>query len=1511
MRRDAALTGEAEPELLGIQHRLADEKEDRLCCDGCGTRAMRPEVQFRALRVGPPFYLGLAVPALLEKTPANTHPQADFRPFAGRQLITFTDSRQRTARFAINSGLQAERNYVRSFVYHKLWSEVRNTGGQLAGKIAEKRKMIQDLQNLPESSPMRGWLPRQQSEMDQLLKEAGTPGASISWGNMQRELAKSPEVKIIFEEYAKWVPGLTDVSECARFLLMREFARRPKRQNSLETLGLVKLDFPQLNAATPPGNWPRDDHEWPNFLKLAIDHFLRANSIVDMDISFPKWFGSSVTLRKVLAPEETPKNKLARRWPVLVDKARPDRLARLLAVAYGLNPADPDQQVQINGWLLDCWKQLLKAGLFASDPEGYRLRLEEAQFQTVGDTWECPVTQRLLDTTLRGVSPYQVEHDRFHGLRCRRVEMPALRYPFERDGQQGGGNVPREAIRAWLRDDPKIADLRAHGTWIEFSDRIAEFSHYFVSAEHSAQIGRTELQETEKHFREFQINVLSCSTTMEMGIDIGGLTSVAMNNAPPGPANWLQRAGRAGRREISQALTLTLCQNQPHGEAVFANPRWPFDTPVAVPQVALNSQRIVQRHINSSALRAFLASTLKDHHRLRCRWFFVTAEGLGTQSPADQFIAWLMAGEYPAGLHQLTLQLTEGTCLEGQDAQNLLDRTAAAMARCSMAWNADFESLRLQFMDAGGENKDDDGDLPLRLALRYQLKRLEEEFLLGTLADASFLPSYGFPLHVVPFVNTNVADFRKARRNEGASSGREDNRSLKASYPTRQLAMAIREYAPGNSVTIGKQIFRSAGVTLNWQIPAQDTNFFQEPQQLRWAARCPRCGDWKTSVSKLEGPCPVTDCGGEIQSFQYLEPSGFAVDVRVAPSNNLDEQSYVPPRKPRVACGGPWSALPNPAIGRHRHDPNGHVFHYSAGQTELGYAVCLACGRAESESERALPGTKLPFGMIDHMQLRSGSKAAGTQSCAANGRPSLIKRNLRFGGEFQTDVFELQLRSPLADAPILTEAAAIPLAIALRLALSRQLGIESQELGWAVDRVPGDQAWGILLFDTAAGGAGYAGQASFEITALLRSARQLLECPKECDRACHACLLDFDTQHETDLSRHVALAWLTDNILEALSLPEEFRCFGDKTEAETRSLVEGLLSRTRIHAPTRLVIPLAGAPADWCPNQWVLWPHLVRFANDGVPVDLVVAPETWDGLTWISRWELTSRAAALKMSLFLGGTQKFVGASGSAAVPLLSVDDGDGGAMWAGFDTCAQTPGESWGETEGIPIVRGPLRSLVVDRVPISSDSVLQQKPETCQVVLVERQLDGLVDGFGSRFWDHLNQRSPWLDTLLLQPQVTVTYSDRYLRSPLTGRLLHEVLKTLAQKSSIAKVAVSCEGMNIDTARGNEPLFRDWCGRQQQTAVLSELLRPFNASVHALEKSHMPHDRFLRLEWPNGAAVRITLDQGLGFLETGRPTQHVSYRANTATLANQIEHAQFKVSLRHGQAVRLYVERIR
>lgn len=193
----------------------------------------------------------------------------------------------------------------------------------------------------------------------------------------------------------------------------------------------------------------------------------------------------------------------------------------------------------------------------------------------VREAWLCPVTRRLLPITFRGITPYLPEKPRDDLAHCQQVDMPVVPHPF------------------WLETEPTILSLRALGAWSNVNDRIARFSPYFRSVEHSAPIASVKLTQRENDFKAGKLNLLSCSTTMEMGVDIGGLTAVAMNNVPPHPANFLQRAGRAGRRGETVAVSFTLCQSTPHDEAVFRNPLWPFTTALAVPRVSLQSAPIV------------------------------------------------------------------------------------------------------------------------------------------------------------------------------------------------------------------------------------------------------------------------------------------------------------------------------------------------------------------------------------------------------------------------------------------------------------------------------------------------------------------------------------------------------------------------------------------------------------------------------------------------------------------------------------------------------------------------------------------------------------------------------------------------------------------------------------------------------------------------------------------------------------------------------------------------------
>ncbi len=93
-----------------------------------------------------------------------------------------------------------------------------------------------------------------------------------------------------------------------------------------------------------------------------------------------------------------------------------------------------------------------------------------------------------------------------------------------------------------------------------------------VVKEHTAQLIKEDASKYQEQFLNQKINVLSCSTTFEMGVDIGDLQYVFMRNVPPSPSNYAQRAGRAGRGADVSAFILTFCKTTPHDSTFFKDP---------------------------------------------------------------------------------------------------------------------------------------------------------------------------------------------------------------------------------------------------------------------------------------------------------------------------------------------------------------------------------------------------------------------------------------------------------------------------------------------------------------------------------------------------------------------------------------------------------------------------------------------------------------------------------------------------------------------------------------------------------------------------------------------------------------------------------------------------------------------------------------------------------------------------------------------------------------------------
>ena len=1436
-------------------------------CLECSTSG-RSDWLFRPFRAGAALLLRSTIPAVLEYTRPIT--KSDLRlPFDGRRLLTFSDSRQGTARFALNAQLDAERNYARSLVYHFVAAQ-RVQRQVPSEEIAKLDRQIKELEGL---DSLREVLEEKKQEREE--KRNLGPGR-LSWRDATQKLSSSRGYRDWLRQHWRHLP-LSDLTstQLAEIALLREFARRPKRQNSLETLGFVAVQYPNLpSRPAPPVPWQRrglPSSAWSDFLKIALDHAVRGVSAIVVDGALEPWLGVAHRPKVLLPPGEA-RHRNAVSWPrSRPGSARRSRLVQLLGRVLKVDPAtDRTGEAEINSCLEEAWRQVQR--VLEIGDEGSRLNLsEQVELQEVWEGSLCPVTRRVLDATVAGLTPYVVRGLTDDGLRGARIRMPRLEAPFWRNAATGA-RFSREEIAEAIRSDPDIAQLERLGVWQGLSRRIFAGLDYFQVAEHSAQLGARRLSTLEKRFRKGLINVLSCSTTMEMGVDIGGLSAVAMNNAPPSPANYLQRAGRAGRRQESQAFTLTLCNTSPHGEWLFRRPLWPFETAQHVSAVGLHSERIVQRHVNALALTRFFADRYggQEFHRLTAKWFF---EGSDDQSSVcARFRQWLRedAGR-DSWIQAGVRRLIGGSILEGLGVRRLMAMVDKRAGMTSDAWWAEFSPLARERERLASRPEKD----PARMANEFQLRRLRGEYLLRELALRNFLPGYGFPTQVVPLVSTTAQDLERARRRRGRDRTREDNLGRTRQYPTRDLPQALREYVPGSDVVVDGQVLTSAGLTLNWKIPATDEPV-REPQAIRFAWECRRCGRVGISRHQPEscGSDVCADATPMMKIRRCIEPAGFAVYIGARASNDLSRYTYVPTRSPWIAASGEqWQSLPQSRLGRFRYSSRGRVFFYANGSGH-GFAVCLRCGRAASENEEGGPE---PSQMQGHKALRGGSATGPDGDCRGNDAEYAIQRNLWLGASRETDVFELQLRSADHQGG-LDEVASSSIAVALRRALADKIGVEDREMGWAVKPSEmdetGERTMSVMLYDHATGGAGFVAQAGEHLPELLRRARHTLDCPRGCDKACHACLLSFDTGHHVErLERQRALMILSDAFLGALELPAADRLFGPETRLEVEPVA--LAIARQLGAADSIRLHVGGDFDSWSLQDWPLASEIMRWSEEGRTVEIVL-PRDVDGIPREERALLAGWGTTLGVRLLSGGRTR------AGRYWLAVLYDGNRRLAFAAGSKEALIPGWGWGISgESAHVVRGPLNEMPVASRQVEPADLLGPPSGKVDRVTLSHQLRGPVTDFGRAFWTGILDVAPSVAHRIRGGAAIreVVYQDRYVRSPLVALLVSEVFAELSRAGGEAADATRFRVVTTPppkSTRAGWLVVDDWSTRQELKRTLEAVLgaKSMRVEVTLRDVKHMPHERTLRIVWTDQRTWRCHLDQGFGFMRTVNTVRH-------------------------------------
>lgn len=580
--------------------------------------------------------------------------------------------------------------------------------------------------------------------------------------------------------------------------------------------------------------------------------------------------------------------------------------------------------------------------------------------------------------------------------------------------------------------------------------------------EHTAQWTPTEAAEVQKEFIDGDVNVLSCSTTFELGVDVGDLQSVMMRNVPPRTANYVQRAGRAGRRTGSAAFVLTFAKRGAHDMSVFQDPVKMIDGEMSAPIIRVDNVRIAERHAYSVAFAEFLRVQAEQGNEWSQvgDFFLPTPDAeLGLPllreflNPVPEKITEALHRVMPLDLHRALDLDTAGWATRYLD---LFDTVAAEVTD-------DYEVLSTMQKEALAKESGRQAD-----AYKYTIRTLRTEQLIGYLAKKNLLPKYGFPVDTVE-LQTNFSE-----------GGNQVNLS-------RDLLLAISDYAPGAQVVAGGRIWESAGIR---ELPGKKL-------PTRYWVVCGNCDHVETSLQEFTMDDSCTQCSSKLpvaSTKKFIIPQyGFVAKhnpspVRLTPPRRAwhrrefvqkfgdeiaaDTYESLPPEVPARVITRAWARTDMGALD-------------TGDKHDRGYWYCERCGFASASHAR--PKT--------HIHPRTQRECQSWLDLRA------------LGHSYQTDI--ATIAAPTFSRMDFSDWRSA--LYALIEAAADTLEINRDDLNGTMATYSGQAT--MVLYDTVPGGAGISKKVRERFPEVLEAAlERVSDCECGADTSCYACLRSYGNQ---------------------------------------------------------------------------------------------------------------------------------------------------------------------------------------------------------------------------------------------------------------------------------------------------------------------------------------------------------------------------------------------------------------
>ena len=617
--------------------------------------------------------------------------------------------------------------------------------------------------------------------------------------------------------------------------------------------------------------------------------------------------------------------------------------------------------------------------------------------------------------------------------------------------------------------------------------------------EHTAQLSKEKAYEYQKDFKNKKIDILSCSTTFEMGVDVGSLETVFMRNMPPSPSNYAQRAGRAGRSITSAAYALTFCNKSNHDFTFFNDPVKMIKGKILPPSFNINNEKIAIRHVYASAMSFFW----KQHPE----YFSFARDMMGDGKSDDvvgisEFAAYLLSK--PDDLKHFIMDFLPNELVQ------LFDVTEFGWINTLIGKEAGKEGIFVKALRDYDEEVKTllneierlSNQLKSNGAVIQRLKTFYNEPIIAFLSRKGVFPRYGFPVDTVELNIPATAE-----------------NNVYGLQLQRDLSMAISEYAPGSEIVANDNLITS--------------RYIKKPAAMLWKMYdykvCQTCGSLmvKTHVSSSESDdeadwtCEVCDTPMNEAKKTFIIPEfGFTAD-----GNNIKKPGLI---KPKRTYNNEISY-----VGKGK----GTFENYEIGATTVemmlssddemvvinpsNFFVCTTCGYTEVDNNN--------FKRI----MRKEHKYP-------NGHADCVCRDLRkfsLGYRFNTNVIQIRFKNSLLSADNWDYAYTVLQAI-LR-GFCSYFSIDERDvsgcLHYFTDDITRRGAYGIILYDNTPGGSGYVKMInnSEALKNVLQRAYEIMascNCGGESgDASCYSCLRNYyNQQHHDEMKRKYFLEFFED-----------------------------------------------------------------------------------------------------------------------------------------------------------------------------------------------------------------------------------------------------------------------------------------------------------------------------------------------------------------------------------------------